>query len=160
MKNHLLKKFLSKKNSDEEKTRSENFQDIIFNKNREIFIKIPFIVFGELFNNINNYHASFDENCISSINNEIFSLFDRNNVDLVPPEKKSYSLANEIIQKDSRFDSTDALIVSQSLIDKNSVFMATMDYTITESFGGGIIARINDRLYNNKERFKKLKIYG
>ena len=160
MKNHHLKKFLSKKNMDEEVARCDNFKKIIFNKNTEVLIKVSFVVLGELFNKLNNHVTDCDENCFNSLNNEIFSLFRRKNVDLIPLMKKSYSLADEIIQNNSNFDSTDALIVSQALADENSVFIATMDYTIIKSFAGGITAQINARLYENNERFKKLEIYG
>jgi len=159
MKNPQLKKFLSKKSMDEEIIRCEQFKEIIFNKNTEISIKVPFVVFGELFNNINRYYADFDQNCINDLNNELFHLFGQKNIDLTPPDKKCYDLANEIIQSESSFDSTDALIVSQALSDKDSIFLATSDSKINESFGGGAIGRINDRLYDNNDRYKKLKIY-
>ena len=154
-----LKRLLSKNNMEYEIARCENFKNILFNKNKEIFIKIPFIVFGELFNNINSYNKTLDESNIRYINKELFSLFEMNNVDSIPPNEKCYKIANQILESDSRFDPTDALIVSQALVDKNSKYMATFDNTITNSFGGGIIAKINDNMCSNNERNKKLKIY-
>lgn len=155
-----LKSFLPKKTIELEKVRCANFKDIIFNKNKDVFVKVPFIVFGELFNNINNHNNDFDDKCVHYLNNELFSLFEKDNVDLIPPNKKCYKIADDILKKDSRFDSTDALIVSQALSDKDSLYMATFDNTITTSFGGGIISKINNEMYDNGEREKKLKIYG
>ena len=71
-KNSALRKTLSNK-GDVDGLRYENFKKIIFNKN--INVKIPFIVCGEFFNNINRLYNSFHDDNIHYINNEIFSLF-------------------------------------------------------------------------------------
>ena len=60
---------------------------------------------------------------------------------------------------DIRFDSTDALIVSQALADENSGYIATLDKEIINSFENGIISKLNKKLANEGNRVKRLKFY-
>ncbi|MDR2545423.1 MAG: PIN domain-containing protein [Methanobrevibacter sp.] len=157
LKDPNLKKVLG--NIHEEQLRAENLKKIIFNRSKEIHIKVPFIVFWELFNNINKYNSTLNNINLDYLNNELFSLFKEDHVDLIPPSRECYNLADTILSKDSRFDSTDALIVSQALSDKDSVCIFSSDNTIAQSFGVGIISELNKKLCDDGERVKPLKIY-
>jgi len=71
LKNSSLKGFLSNKTKDEDITRYENLKKIIFNKNKNFLIKIPFIVCGEFFNTINR-KDNLEVNHFHVINSEFF----------------------------------------------------------------------------------------
>jgi len=145
------------KHQEEERIRYKSFKEILFNDN--VKIKVPLIVMGELINNINRHHAQLDMNCVNYIYNEIFSIFKRDNIDFSAPNNESFSILAKIIDKDFRFDSTDALIVSQALADKNASHLLTLDRIITNSFSGGAVDSLNQDLCNQKHREKELKLY-
>lgn len=158
-KNDLLKKFLKNKLLDIECTRYNNFKNILYNSNNNVFIKIPFIVCGEFFNNIKRKPECLnDENSLHTINMEIFSLLNESKVDLVPPKEHCFDIANKLLS-DSDLDSTDALIVSQALYDKDSVYMFTLDNKITNSFADGIIDELNTELFEDNQRLQKLRLH-
>lgn len=143
---------LISKNHEDEKIRYENFKNVLFNNS--IQIKVPLIVVGELINSINKYHNRLDTTCVNYIYGEIFSIFRREDIDFSAPDNHSYNILKKIIDKDSRFDPTDALIVSQALSDEDASHLLTLDGTITNSFSGGTIHSLNQEL-----RQSELKLY-
>jgi len=104
-------------------------------KNPDIKVRIPFVVVGEL---INNLVRDKKDNLISkddmdSILHKFLTLQNELNADLTPPGKCVYFAACELIKKDDRVAGSDALIVCQALCDPYSSHLLTTDTDILYS---------------------------
>ena len=140
---------------DDESHAKEQFRKAIerSHKSGEIFIKFPFIVIGELMNNLN--HEELDPTKREQALNEFLDILKDEKVDLVPPKIDSLKMATDIKKEDRYLGVTDILIAAQALCDTNSSLLLTNDSKILESL---VISRINKEMTEKEERVRKLKI--
>ncbi|MEI6105339.1 MAG: hypothetical protein WCP70_15505 [Methanothrix sp.] len=138
--------------NDEERYRKEQVRRAIekTHKNREIFIKFPFIVAGELMNNLcSKYiHAADKKEVIG----DFFEVLDDDKIDLIPAKADALKLAAEIKGRDNLLGDTDLLIIAQALCDIYSTNLLTSDKKIIESQEIDSISR------DMAKRLQKLKI--
>jgi predicted nucleic acid-binding protein len=90
---HFFQSYLWKKGDEK-----ENAKDILFqiksNRNPDIKVKIPFIVVGELINNLKREIPGQDRK--AEIMREFFELLDDLKADIIPPNKCSYDKAKSL----------------------------------------------------------------
>ncbi|MEA1994024.1 MAG: hypothetical protein U9N35_06505 [Euryarchaeota archaeon] len=140
--------------SDTQKEAKDLFQKIsktITNPN--IKVVIPFIVLGELINNINR-EISGDVN-----KNKIFFKFWKLinrliKADFSPPRGNFIPIAKRVMEKDDKIEPADLHIVAQALEDPNSSFLLTTDSKIIESYG---IKSLEKEMRDSNERKQKLQ---
>lgn len=120
-------------------------------KNPLIEVKIPFLVAGEL---INNLHRA-DKKDKDYILAELPDLLEMLNADLVPPPDEAYNKAIELRSRDYRVERVDALIVSQALCDPYSSHLLTTDRILLHS---RVIKNIEIDMRKHGERKRPLKI--
>ena len=154
----IRRKLISKKHMDEEKVRHDVFKKLLYDRNNEVFIKVPLISMGELFNNIHNKCLNIDSQFLTFIYEEIFKTFRMDKIDVKSPTKNCYALSFKIMENDSRFHPTDALIVSQALLDQYSFALYSFDGIITQTYVDGIINELNIELCNDNIRNHELKV--
>ena len=122
-------------------------------QNPEIFIKIPFVVVGEMINNLKRKDKrEVKEDAISNFL-DLLGHYER--VDIIPANFNSFRMAVKIKNESNRLDDTDILITSQALCDPYSSHLLTNDSELIESI---MIDKINTKMKNNGDRFRKLKI--
>ena len=90
---HFFQSYLWKKGDEK-----ENAKDILFqiksNRNPDIKVKIPFIVVGELINNLKREIPDQDRK--AEIMRVFFELLDDLKADIIPPNKCSYDKAKSL----------------------------------------------------------------
>lgn len=102
------------------------------NGNRKIFVIFPFVVAGELINNLNK-KTDIDKNDKQEAIGEFFEVLESEKIDLKPARSDSLKLAAKIKDKDRFLGDTDLLIASQALCDIYSVHLLMHDKKIIES---------------------------
>jgi hypothetical protein len=122
-------------------------------KNKEIFIIFPFVVAGELINNLKRQtkNTTHKQEAMS----RFFKLLENKKVDLKPAKADSLKLAAEIKSRDRLLGDTDLLIISQALCDSDAVHVLMHDDKIINSQE---IFNEDEALIETKKRFQKLKI--
>ncbi|MGL6299005.1 MAG: hypothetical protein ACRC1M_07560 [Methanobacteriaceae archaeon] len=147
-----------------EKSKMDILSKLIYDlsKNSEMKIFIPFIVFGETYNKFNKF-SKLNKNIISDyevnshLSEKLGNLFENKQIDFVPPLGSCFSIAKKFFQEG--INPTDALIVSQALVDKYSTYILTTDNKISRSIVSGTIKETNQKLEESRQREKSLKVY-
>jgi hypothetical protein len=136
---------------DEERYRKEQVRRAVekTKKNKEIFIKFPLIVAGELINNLSKERMDLEDK--QEVIGKFFKVLN-NKIDLIPARTNSLKLAADIKNKDHLLGDTDLLIVAQAICDINSTHLLIKDKDIIES------REIDEAERNIEERQRKLKI--
>ena len=119
-------------------------------RNGKIFIILPFIVAGELLNNLNQGDLKRDVK--QEIVGEFFEILEDEKVDLKPAKADALKLAASIKDQDRLLGDTDLLIASQALCDIHSIHLLIHDRKIIESEK---IAEVEREM---PERLNELKI--
>ncbi len=119
-------------------------------RNGKIFIILPFIVAGELLNNLNQGDLKRDVK--QEIVGEFFEILEDEKVDLKPAKADALKLAASIKDQDRLLGDTDLLITSQALCDIHSVHLLIHDRKIIES------EKISDMARRMPDRLNELKI--
>lgn len=139
---------------DTQKEATDLFQKIsktITNPN--IKVVIPFIVLGELINNINR-EISDDMNK-TQVFFKFWELINKLiKADFSPPRCNCIPIAKRVMVKDDQIEPTDLHIVAQALEDPYSSFLLTTDSKIIESYG---IKNLEKEMRDNNERKQKLQ---
>ncbi len=142
--------------SDLERYAKEEFRNAkqLTERNREIFLKIPFIVVAEMINNLNiKVNEKRQKERIVS---NLIDLLDQNEkIDLVPAKCESFKKAVEIKNQDNRLDDTDILITAQALCDPYSSHLLINDSNILEY---RVIDEVNKNMHRDGDRNRKLRI--
>lgn len=100
-------------------------------RNGKIFIILPFIVAGELLNNLNQEDIRRDIK--QEIVGSLFEILDDEKIDLKPAKADALKLAASIKDQDHLLGDTDLLITSQALCDIHSIHLLIHDKKIIES---------------------------
>lgn len=100
-------------------------------RNGKIFIILPFIVAGELLNNLNQEDIHREEK--QEIVGSLFEILDDEKIDLKPAKADALKLAASIKDQDRLLGDTDLLITSQALCDIYSIHLLIHDKKIIES---------------------------
>ena len=124
-------------------------------RNPDINVKIPFIVIGEMINNL--IRGSFELNNRAEIMYKFFDLLNDLRADIIPPNKCCYAKAKLLIDQDCYLaeNATDILIVSCALCDKDSAFLLTDDSLLLESDS---LKKIERDMREEGKRSRQLKI--
>ena len=140
----------------------ENAKDILskvgsnVRKNPEINVKIPFIVVGELINNL--IRENFEQGVREDIMYEFFELRKDLRADTIPPNKCCYAKAKLLIDRDcylAESAPTDTLIVSCALCDMDSAFLLTDDSLLLVSYS---LKELERDMREEGKRNRQLKI--
>jgi hypothetical protein len=145
-------------NKDEEENASDMFSKIgtSIRQNPNINVKIPFIVVGELINNL--IRENFEQGREQEIMYKFFELRKGLKADTIPPNKCCYAKAKLVTDEDDYFAEyapTDAFIVSCALCDQDSSHLLTTDSRLLES---ALLKKIEKNMRAEKERNRQLKI--
>ena len=103
-------------------------------RNPEINVRIPFIVVGELINNL--IRENFELRDSDEIIYKFFVLRRNLKADIIPPNKCCYDIAKSLTAQDSYFAEnapTDAFMASCALCDPDSSHLLTVDSRLLES---------------------------
>ncbi len=139
----------------------ENAKDIFnriesIRRNPDFNIKIPFIVVGELINNL--IRKNVEQRVREEIMYEFFKLREDLKADTIPPNKCSYDKAKLLTDQDAYFAEhapTDAFIVSCALCDPDSSHLLTTDSRLLES---ELLKKIEKEMRTDNKRNRQLKI--
>lgn len=152
---HFFQSYLWKKGDEK-----ENAKDILFqiksNRNPDIKVKIPFIVVGELINNLKREIPGQDRK--AEIMREFFELLDDLKADIIPPNKCSYDKAKSLTARDvylAERAPTDTFIASCALCDPDSAFLLTVDKLLLESYH---LKKLEKDMRAKEERKRHLQI--
>ena len=145
---------------DEEENASDMFSKIetSVRQNPNINVKIPFIVVGELINNL--IRENFEQRQEQEIMYKFFRLLTDLNADRFPPNKCCYAKAKLLFSKDMYLIErapTDTFIALCALCDPNSAFLLTDDDLLLKSYS---LKEIEKNMRTDNERNRKLKITG
>jgi len=132
---HFFQGYLWGREDEKEKARGifSKIESVV-RRNPNINVKIPFIVVGELINNLireNFEQRDRDENMY-----KFFELLKDLKADIIPPNKCCYVKAKLLIDRDNYFAErapTDTFIASCALCDPNSLRLLTVDTLVLES---------------------------
>ncbi|NQE53081.1 hypothetical protein C5S29_05770 [ANME-1 cluster archaeon GoMg3.2] len=143
---------------DEEENASDMFSKIetSVRQNPNINIKIPFIVVGELINNL--IRENVEQGNREEIMYKFFELQKNLKADTIPPNKCCYAKAKSLIVQDDYFAEhalTDTFIVSCALCDPDSSHLLTTDSRLLESV---LLKKIEKNMRADNERNRQLKI--
>jgi len=125
-------------------------------KNPEINVKIPFIVVGELINNL--IRENFEQGVREEIMYKFFELRKDLEADTIPPNKCCYGKAKLLTDQDPYFAENaplDAFIVSCALCDPDSSHLLTTDSRLLES---ELLKKIGKEMQAYNERNRQLRI--
>jgi len=143
--------------TDEKEGATENFNKLKYEvQKRYIKVKIPFIVLGELMNNL--IKEGFENDRIEGVMMEFFWLRKQLDADIVPPDKNCYAKSQKLLSEDSRLiekDPTDCLIALCAICDPYSTYLLMPDANIV---GARSLKNIEEDMRNKGERFEKLHI--
>ena len=140
----------------------ENAKDILSKiesnarKNPEINVKIPFVVVGELINNL--IRENVEQIVRDDIMYKFFALQKDLKADIIPPNKCCYAKAKLLIDQDLylvEHAPTDTLIVSCALCDMDSAFLLTDDSLLLVSYS---LKDIERDMRKEGKRNRQLKI--
>nr|CBH37137.1 hypothetical protein BSM_06140 [uncultured archaeon] len=140
----------------------ENAKDILskiesnVRNNPEINVKIPFIVVGELINNL--IRENFEQGVREEIMYKFFERLKELKADIIPPNKCCYAKAKLLIDRDRylvEHAPTDTLIVSCALCDMDSAFLLTEDSLLLVSYS---LKEIERAMREAGKRNRQLKI--
>lgn len=124
-------------------------------KHQDIKIKIPFIVVGELINNLvrDGFNTSQRGDILHNFFEKVFDL----QADIIPPPSDCYHCANYLVKLDPRLienSPTDCFIVLCALCDPDSARLLTDDKSLLESSS---LKKIEKEMRENGERNRELK---
>ena len=122
----------------------------------DIHVKIPFIVVGELINNL--IRENFEQGVREEIMYKFFDLLNDLRADITPPNKCCYAKAKSLTDQDSYFAEnapTDAFMVSCALCDPDSSHLLTADSRLLES---ELLKSIERDMRTANKRNRQLKI--
>lgn len=145
-----------------ERDEKESAKDVLsqikssVNKNSDINVKIPFIVVGELINNLIREIPSQERR--ADIMYAFFEELEDLKADTIPPNKCCYAKAKSLIVQDDYFAEhalTDTFIVSCALCDPDSSHLLTTDSRLLESV---LLKKIEKNMQADNERNRQLKI--
>jgi hypothetical protein len=139
--------------NDEDYIASLQFNEILYSRDPQIILKIPFIVMGETINNIHRRVVS--ETDRSDIIRKLLNVMAEERVDLAPPTSDCFKLSINLLEADRDLDDTDSLIVSQALCDELSSHLIIKDAAVIDS---AAIQKKNTELHENGFRPRRLKI--
>jgi hypothetical protein len=121
----------------------------------EIKIKVPFIVVGELINNL--VRDGFDALRREDISHNFFEKVFELDADIIPPPSDCYYRAKYFIKHDPRLiknSPTDCFIALCALCDPDSAHLLTDDKSMLESSS---LKKIEKEMRENGERNRELK---
>ncbi|MBN1761618.1 MAG: hypothetical protein JW878_00875 [Methanomicrobia archaeon] len=143
--------------TDEKEDATENLNKLKYEVGKYgIKVKIPFIVLGELTNNL--IKEEFERTRTEGIMQDFFRLRKDLDADIVPPDRKCYFKTQTLIKEDSRLierDPTDCLIALCALCDPYSTYLLMPDTSI---IGAHSLTKIEKDMRENGERNEKLHI--
>jgi predicted nucleic acid-binding protein len=142
--------------TDEKKNAKDIFYRIKSYVGPDFNVKIPFIVIGELINNL--IRKNFKQEDREEIMYEFFELQKDLKADIIPPNKCCYDIAKSLTAQDSYFAEnapTDAFIVSYALCDPDSSHLLTTDSRLLESES---LKKIEKGMRTDNKRNRQLKI--
>jgi len=140
----------------------ENAKDILskiksnVKRNPDINVKIPFIVIGEMINNL--IRENFELSNRAEIMYKFFVLLRDLKADIIPPNKCCYDIAKSLTAQDSYFAEnapTDAFMASCALCDPDSSHLLTADSRLLES---ELLKSIERDMRTANKRNRQLKI--
>jgi len=138
---------------DEKEISNQIFQKIFkCIENPNIKVIIPFIVVGEVINNINRKIPDKDK---TDVVMKFWRLIKNLKADFAPPRSECFKLANKIIETDDRIEAVDSEILSQALCDPNSSHLLCSDTKVLHS---NQIKDLEKTMRKNNERNRKLYI--
>ena len=120
-------------------------------KSSRLLVKVPFVVVGELINNLIRADLESKDDLLKNF----FSFIKEFGADLVPPSKFGYRICNELFEKDPLLKPVDALIVSQAFSDALSTRLLTTDKVLLNSLA---IRDYEEGLRKDGRRRQKLTI--
>ncbi len=127
-------------------------------RNPEINVKIPFIVVGELINNLIRENFELRDSDEDEIMYKFFVLRRNLEADIIPPNKCCYGIAKSLTVQDSYFAEnapTDAFMASCALCDPDSSHLLTVDSRLLES---ELLKSIEKEMRTANKRNRQLKI--
>ena len=143
---------------DEKESTTDIFSEIESNvrKNPEINVKIPFIVIGELINNL-VLRENFEQRERNEIMYNFFELRKDLDADFIPPNKCSFDKAKLLIDQDDYLEkhSSDVLIASCALCDSDSSHLLIHDKLLLHSLE---LKKIEKDMRGEGKRNRQLKI--
>jgi len=122
----------------------------------DINVKIPFIVIGEMINNL--IRKNFELSNRAEIMYKFFELLRDLKADIIPPNKCCYDIAKSLTAQDSYFAEnapTNAFMVSCALCDPDSSHLLTADSRLLES---KLLKSIERDMRTANKRNRQLKI--
>ena len=143
---------------DEKENTTAIFSEIESNvrKNPEINVKIPFIVIGELINNL-VLRENFEQRERNEIMYNFFELRKDLDADIIPPNKYSFDKAKLLIDQDNYLEKhpSDVLIASCALCDSDSSHLLIHDKLLLQSLE---LKKIEKDMRGEGKRNRQLKI--
>lgn len=145
-----------------ERDEKESAKDVLsqikssVNKNSDINVKIPFIVVGELINNLKREIP--DQERRAKIMYAFFEELEDLEADIIPPNKCCYDKAKSLTAQDDYFAEhapSDAFIVSCALCDQDSSHLLTTDSRLLLS---NLLKKVEKDMRADNERNRQLKI--
>ena len=127
-------------------------------RNPEINVKIPFIVVGELINNLIRENFELRDRDEDEIMYKFFVLLKDLKADIIPPNKCCYDIAKSLTAQDFYFAEnapTDAFMASCVLCDPDSSHLLTVDSRLLES---ELLKSIEKEMRTANKRNRQLKI--
>ncbi len=127
-------------------------------RNPEINVRIPFIVVGELINNLIRENFELRDSDEDEIMYKFFVLLRNLEADIIPPNKCCYGIAKSLTAQDSYFAEnapTDAFMASCALCDPDSSHLLTVDSRLLES---ELLKSIEKEMRTANKRNRQLKI--
>ena len=146
---------------DEKENTNDIFSKIESNvrRNPDFNVKIPFIVVGELINNLVR-EKNFEQEERSEIMYKFFELQKDLKADIIPPNKCCHEIAKLLINQDQyliEHAPTDTFIVSSALCDPDSSHLLTEDTLVLMS---NSLRQIEKEMREEGKRNRELKRTG
>jgi len=120
-----------------------------------ITVKVPFIVVGELVNNL--VRDGLDESKRNEITVKFFEKLQKLKADIIPPKPTCYNWAKILVTRDPRLVEnapTDCFIALCALCDPDSAYLLTNDAVVLESSS---LKDIEKEMHENGERNREMK---
>lgn len=143
------KGYNKKKHAEEDKICFDQFSYLFNCKEKNLILKIPFVVLGEILNNISR--KRLDNRQKQDIIHKYMNLINSKKIDFVPGSRNCFEITNKLLNEENRLDPTDTLIIAQAISDIDSTHVLFNDAKILNS---GAIAKVIESYPNRNYNLK------